>query len=106
MTDPTPRINLADFETAAVRELSQMVYDYYAGGAGDEVLLGTSRAAWNAIALRYRVLRDVSSARSLARSSGRSSPGPCSWPQWPFSRWRILTVSSRPPEPRGRLEQG
>ena len=65
MTDPTPRLNLADFETAAVRQLSQMVYDYYAGGAGDEVLLGTSRAAWNAIALRYRVLRDVSQ-RSLA----------------------------------------
>ncbi|MCX5763528.1 MAG: alpha-hydroxy acid oxidase [Gemmatimonadetes bacterium] len=65
MTDRTPLINLADFETAAVRELSQMVYDYYAGGAGDEVLLGTSRAAWNAIVLRYRVLRDVSQ-RSLA----------------------------------------
>jgi 4-hydroxymandelate oxidase len=65
MTDRTPLINLADFETAAIRELSQMVYDYYAGGAGDEVLLGTSRAAWNAVALRYRVLRDVSE-RSLA----------------------------------------
>jgi 4-hydroxymandelate oxidase len=42
-----------------------MVYDYYAGGAGDEVTLGAARAAWDAILLRYRVLRDVSS-RSLA----------------------------------------
>ena len=65
MTEGTPLINLADFETAAIGELSQMVYDYYAGGAGDEVLLATARAAWNAVSLRYRVLRDVSQ-RSLA----------------------------------------
>jgi 4-hydroxymandelate oxidase len=36
-----------------------LVYDYYAGGANDELLLRTSRAAWNDRSLRYRVLRDV-----------------------------------------------
>jgi 4-hydroxymandelate oxidase len=65
MSDRQSPINLGDFESAAVQQLSRMVYDYYAGGAGDEVLLATTRAAWNAIALRYKVLRDVSQ-RSLA----------------------------------------
>jgi len=41
-----------------------MVHDYFAGGANDEVTLRASRNAWDEIALRYRVLRDVSS-RSL-----------------------------------------
>src|SRR5690606_39494403 len=41
-----------------------MVYDYYAGGAHDEITLQENRAAFDRIQLRYRVLRDVSS-RSL-----------------------------------------
>ena len=65
MSDRESPINLGDFETAAISQLSRMVYDYYAGGAGDEVLLSSTRAAWNAISLRYKVLRDVSH-RSLA----------------------------------------
>jgi 4-hydroxymandelate oxidase len=65
MTDPKTLLNLAEFETAAAAKLPRMVFDYYAGGAGDEVTLRTARAAWDALSIRYRVLRDVSK-RSLA----------------------------------------
>jgi 4-hydroxymandelate oxidase len=58
-------INLHEFEAAARGLLPRMVYDYFAGGAGDEVTLGAARTAWDALALRYRVLRDVSD-RTLA----------------------------------------
>jgi 4-hydroxymandelate oxidase len=61
---PAPLVNLHAYEAAAAERLPRMVFDYYAGGAGDEVLLRATRAAWDGIALRYRVLRDVS-VRSL-----------------------------------------
>jgi 4-hydroxymandelate oxidase len=61
---PAP-VNLADFEARAAAALPRMVYDYYAGGANDERLLRRAPGAWEAITLRYRVLRDVS-RRSLA----------------------------------------
>ena len=61
---PPPLVNLHAWETAASRCLPRMVFDYFAGGAGDEILLRTARSAWDDIALRYRVLRDVSE-RSL-----------------------------------------
>ena len=49
-------INLHAYEQAAAERLPRMVYDYYAGGANDEILLRESRSAWDRIALRYRVL--------------------------------------------------
>ena len=57
-------LNLHAFESAAAERLPRTVFDYFAGGANDEVLLRTTRAAWDHVALRYRVLRDVS-VRSL-----------------------------------------
>ena len=57
-------IHLADYEAAAAELLPQMVYDYYAGGAHDEITLRENRDAFDRMQLRYRVLRDVSS-RSL-----------------------------------------
>lgn len=53
-------INVFDFEEAARAKLPAMVFDYYAGGAQDEVTLRANRAAFERIALRYRVLMDVS----------------------------------------------
>jgi len=35
-------------------------WDYYAGGAGDELTLADNRAAWNRLRLRPRILADVS----------------------------------------------
>lgn len=52
-------LNLAEFERLAAERLPPMAYDYYAGGARDEVTLRENRAAYERIGLRYRVLRDV-----------------------------------------------
>jgi 4-hydroxymandelate oxidase len=58
-------INLNDFEQAAKAKLPQMVYDYYAGGAHDEVTLLENDRAYDKIRLKYRILRDISQ-RSIA----------------------------------------
>lgn len=58
MTD-TPLVNLFDFEQAAERLLPRGTFDYYAGGALDEVTLREGRAAYDRIPLYYRVLRGV-----------------------------------------------
>jgi 4-hydroxymandelate oxidase len=63
-TSDTP-LNLVEYETAARAKLPAMVFDYFAGGAADEVTLRAARAAWEERFLRYRVMADVSS-RSLA----------------------------------------
>ncbi|MBA2338584.1 MAG: alpha-hydroxy-acid oxidizing protein [Acidimicrobiia bacterium] len=68
MDDSSPNrqpwpLNLTDLEEAAGSVLSQMVFDYYRGGALDEITLRRNRAAWEEISLRYRVLCDVSTRR-------------------------------------------
>lgn len=65
MDDLKTLLNLREFESAAVARLPRMVFDYYAGGAGDEVTARAAHDAWDAISIRYRVLRDVSQ-RNLA----------------------------------------
>jgi len=53
-------VNLVEFEQAARERLAREAYDYYAGGANDEITLRRNRDAWSEIALHYPVLRDVS----------------------------------------------
>ena len=53
-------INAVDFEAIARGALSREAYDYYAGGAQDEVTLRENRAAYDRLSLAYRVLVDVS----------------------------------------------
>lgn len=60
MSQQTALINLYDYEAAARQRLPAMAYDYYASGALDEITLRENHAAYDRIALRYRVLRDVS----------------------------------------------
>jgi len=55
---PEP-LNVDEFEAAARANLTEPVYDYYAGGAEDEVTVRENRAAFQRISLRYRVLVDV-----------------------------------------------
>jgi 4-hydroxymandelate oxidase len=55
---PEP-LNVDEFEAAARANLTEPVYDYYAGGAEDEVTVRENRAAFQRIELRYRVLVDV-----------------------------------------------
>ncbi len=59
-TAPNPPVNLSEFEIAARERLDPMVYDYYAGGAEDEVTLRANRAGYERFMLRPRVLVDVS----------------------------------------------
>lgn len=53
-------VNLGEFEALARQRLPAMAYDYYAGGAHDEITLRENRAAYDRITLQYHVLRDVS----------------------------------------------
>lgn len=54
-------LNPADFEAQARERLPQSVYDYYAGGAGDEITIQENVAAWSRVRLLPRVLVDVGS---------------------------------------------
>src|SRR3954466_9326722 len=52
-------INVYDFERAAEEFLPRMAWDYFASGAQDEITLRENHAAYDRIALRYHILRDV-----------------------------------------------
>lgn len=52
-------VDLVALEAQARERLAPDVYDYIAGGAGDEVTLAANDAAWSDLRLRPRVLRDV-----------------------------------------------
>jgi len=52
-------LNLENLESSARERLDPMLYDYIAGGAGDECSLRESRAAWNRVQLLPRMLRGV-----------------------------------------------
>lgn len=53
-------INVFEYEALARERLHPAVWDYYSGGANDEVTLRENRAAFERIQLRPRVLVDVS----------------------------------------------
>jgi 4-hydroxymandelate oxidase len=53
-------INLQEYETLARERLEPAVWDYYAGGSGDEETLQANREAFTRFRLRPRVLVDVS----------------------------------------------
>ncbi len=53
-------INLLELESKARELLPPAVYDYYAGGANDELTLRENRAAYERITLLPRVLTDSS----------------------------------------------
>ena len=63
--DLDAHVCLGDFERTARERLTPQAYDYYVGGAGDEVTVRENRDAWARVALLPRVLVDVS-ARDLA----------------------------------------
>ncbi|HKV52374.1 MAG TPA: alpha-hydroxy acid oxidase [Gemmatimonadaceae bacterium] len=56
----TTFVNLLELEALAKPRLPTAVFDYFAGGAHDEITLGANRRAYETIALRPRVLVDVS----------------------------------------------
>ena len=58
-------LSLREFECEAKRRLEPQVYDFFAGGADDEVTLRCNEAGFGRIALMPRVLRDTAN-RDLA----------------------------------------
>jgi 4-hydroxymandelate oxidase len=76
MSAPPNLLNLDEFELAARTVLPQAVYDYYAGGAEDEVTLRENRAAFARYALLPRVLVDVSRIDSTVELLGERIAGP------------------------------
>jgi 4-hydroxymandelate oxidase len=60
------------WEEAARAALPTEAFDYFAGGAFDEVSLAANLADWTAIRLRPRVLRDVASVDTRTSLLGRA----------------------------------
>lgn len=52
-------VNISDFKELARRTMEPTAFDYYAGGAADEVTLRENRTAWERLSLRYRVLAEI-----------------------------------------------
>jgi 4-hydroxymandelate oxidase len=73
MTEP---LNLCEYEAIARSRLPKEVYDYYAGGAGDEITLEASREAWSQVRLRPRILVDVSTCDMATTILGQPSSMP------------------------------
>ena len=69
-------VNVEEFEAVARERLSQMAYDYYAGGAEDEITLRGNRDAFRRTLLRYRVLVDVSERDTSTTVLGQTLPFP------------------------------
>jgi 4-hydroxymandelate oxidase len=72
----TVPVNLDDFEPIAREILSQMTYDFYAGGAEDEVTLRENREAFRRRFLKYRVLVDVAERDMRTTVLGEELPFP------------------------------
>ena len=66
----------AEFARRAKEILPPPVYDYLATGAADEITLEANAAAWRNIALRQRVLVDVSGPDTSVTILGKRRPHP------------------------------
>lgn len=73
--DPT-LINLADYETAALRRMSPDALAYYVGGSMDERTIRENRAAFGRRRIRPRTMRDVAHIDLTRRVFGRRWPTP------------------------------
>jgi 4-hydroxymandelate oxidase len=69
-------VNISEYEALARARMEPVEWDFYAGGSDDEVTLRTTRAAFERIRLRPRVLVDVSTCdlRTTVLGAGVSVP--------------------------------
>jgi 4-hydroxymandelate oxidase len=72
----TDLLGVDDLEAAARARLPQLVYDYYAGGAGEEWTLRENRRAFGRWTLRPRILVDVSEVDLSTTMLGQRVPLP------------------------------
>ncbi|HVU35880.1 MAG TPA: alpha-hydroxy acid oxidase [Opitutaceae bacterium] len=68
--------DLSDFERAARQQLTEMAWNYIAGGAADELSLRWNVEAYHRIRLCPRALVDVSSLDTTVMLLGRTHPSP------------------------------
>lgn len=68
--------SVGDYEKAAQPRVSEQAWAYLAGGAGDEWTLRENAAAYDRIALRQRVLQDLSAGHTKVNLLGREFPSP------------------------------
>jgi len=76
MDFPSVRLTIEDFEAEARERLPQMVFDYFAGGSGDEWTLRENRRAFERWMLRPRLLVDVSEIDLRTTVLGEEVPFP------------------------------
>lgn len=69
-------LNLHEVEQLARATLPAATYDYFAGGAEDEVTVANNRAAFEALAFRPRVLVDVSHRETATTLLGSAASAP------------------------------
>jgi len=71
-----PIVNLFDYEETARQKLPKELYDFIAGGAGDELSLARNRSAWDRLQLLPRVLVDVSNVDTATEVLGQAISSP------------------------------
>lgn len=78
MIEPLPAgvVNLGDFELPAKARLGAEAWAYLSGGAADEITLRANRAAWDAMRLHPRVLRDLAGGHTRVKLLGRELTHP------------------------------
>lgn len=76
MSHELPPLTVEDFERLARERLPEMVFDYYAGAAGDELTLRENRRAFDRWVIPHRVLVDVSNLEPGTTILGREEPLP------------------------------
>jgi len=72
----TPLANIADLRERARRRLPRMAFEYLDGGAEDEVTLRANRAAFEAIRLRPRLLKDTAQRQQTVQLLGETWRSP------------------------------
>jgi len=82
---PKP-VNVLDFEAIARDKMTPSAYDYYAGGAEDEVTLTENRAAFQRLALRPRVLAGTGTVNTSVELLGLSLSFPVALAPTAFNR--------------------
>jgi 4-hydroxymandelate oxidase len=97
-------VTLADFEARAAEVLEPGPLGYYAGGSADELTLRDNVEAWRRIAIRPRVLVDVSERDPRVTVLGRERPHPVFVAPTAFHR--LATEEGEPATARAAAEAG
>lgn len=78
--------DVADLQARAREAMDPAAFDYYVGGAGEEITVAENTTAWSSIRLRPHVLRDVSSVSTATVVLGTELPSPVLVPPMGYQR--------------------